>query len=444
MRNTLTIKQLTLIFALFFGIIFSLKAQQSFSLKEAVSYAMKHHVSLKNAQIDILNADARVQEIKAVGLPQINANISYTNNILRQGFVLPKEFGGGGFSRFGNTFGANGNLSLSQMVFNGSYTLGLRAADVYKELSQKALIQNKQQIIENVMKAYYSILVNEERMKILALSVGRLDSTLRETKILNEKGFVEKIDVQRLEVQSNNLKTEIWKVQELQRLSYDLLKFQMGMETTEVISLKDKLNDIELATILPKENPINFDDRIDYSILQTQKHLQELDLKNKKAEKLPTVMFNGNYGYNLTGDQVLFNGGLGYDISSISLNVSIPIFDGNARKYKIAQSSNNLDKLNQSFKLLENSINLQVTQANTMLKNGVESLNSQKRNMELAKEVVRVTKAKYQQGLGSNLEVVNAEASLKEAQTNYFAALYDVLISKVDLEKALGKLEGVE
>jgi outer membrane protein TolC len=429
-------------FILFFLIsFFSAKAQQTFSLREAVNYAIKNHVNIKNAQLDIASADARVWEIKAAGLPQINANVGYTGNIQRAGFVLPKEFGGGGFQRFGNTFAGNAGVNFNQLVFNGSYTLGLKAADVYKELSQKSMSQTKQQIAENVIKAYYSILVNEERMKILALNIGRLDSTFRETKILNEKGFVELIDVQRLEVQLNNLKTELWKVQELQRLSYDLLKFQMGMDSPEVISLKDKLTDIKIENFLVNQTVVNYNDRPEYSILQTQKHLQELDFKNAKAGALPTVSLSGNYGYNGTGNNFTFSDGVGFDISAVSLNMNIPIFDGNARKYKMAQKKQLLEKTNNTFKFLESSITLQVTQANTMLKNSIESLNSQKRNMELAKEVVRVTKAKYQQGLGSNLEVVNAESSLKEAQTNYFTSLYDLLIAKVDLDKALGKLE---
>src|ERR1700712_942347 len=130
--KSMKIKSLHFILLLFFGINYLTQAQQSFTLKEAVSYGVKNHLNVKNAQIDIVNADARVHEIKAAGLPQVTGSLIYTGNIRRPGFVLPVEFGGGGFARFGNYYAGSANVNFSQMVFNGSYTLGLRAADVYK------------------------------------------------------------------------------------------------------------------------------------------------------------------------------------------------------------------------------------------------------------------------------------------------------------------------
>ena len=208
---------------------------QSFTLKEAIDYAITHHVQIKNGQIDIANADARVNEIKAIGLPQVNGGLSYTNNLIIQRMFIPAntfnpsapanevvaaEFGvkNSGFANFG----------LTQLLFDGSYLLGLKASSVYKELSVKTLTQTKQQAAENVAKAYYGILVNEKRKNLFALNIGRLDTLLKETRALYTQGFVEKVDVQRLEVQANNLKTEFENVNRLQEMAYLLLKFQMG------------------------------------------------------------------------------------------------------------------------------------------------------------------------------------------------------------------------
>jgi outer membrane protein TolC len=424
-------------------------AQQNYTVAEAIDYAVKNHASVKNANLDIENAAARVSEIKAIGLPQINGGVNYTNNFqIARVFLPAKTFdpmakdGDVIAAKFGVAHSGNAGISLNQLIFDGSYTLGLKAADVYKELSAKMAVQNKQQIAENVAKAYYGILVNEERVKLLQINIGRLDSLIRETKAMNVQGFVEKLDVQRLEVQANNLKTETKNVERLQELGQYLLKFQMGLNIETPIVLTDKLSEIKLTEIMPSElNDFKYTSRMEYSILQTQERLAELDLKNQKASALPRVLLSGNYGFNagrpgfgdLITKQWFSNGSLG-------LGVQVPIFDGFSRKYKTIQSANNLKKVKNSYSLIENSIDMQIKQANISLKNSWESLQENQKNMDLAKEIVRVSKIKYKQGVGTNLEVLNAEAALKESQTNYFTSLYNALIAKVDLDKAQGKL----
>jgi outer membrane protein TolC len=424
-------------------------AQQSYSVNEAIEYAVKNHANVKNANLDILNASARVNEIKALGLPQLNGNVNYTNNFqIARVFLPAKTFdptaaeGDVIAAKFGVAHSGNAGVSLSQLIFDGSYTLGLKAADVYKELSAKALVQTKQQIAENVAKAYYGILVNEERIKLLQTNIGRLDSLIRDTKAMNVQGFVEKLDVQRLEVQANNLKTETKNVERLQELGLYLLKFQMGLNIEEPIELKETLSEISVDLIQPTElSDFKYAYRMEYSILQTQERLAELDLKNQKAGALPRVTLNGNYGFNTgrPGFADLFTKPW-FSNGSLGLGVNIPIFDGFARKYRTVQSENNLQKVKNSYSLLENSIDMQIKQANISLKNSWESLNENQKNMDLAKEIVRVSKIKYKQGVGTNLEILNAEAALKESQTNYFTSLYNALIAKVDLDKAQGKL----
>ena len=279
--------------------------QQSYTLREAVDYAIKNHVTIKNAQIDILNAEARVREIKGIGLPQVNGSFNYGNNLIIQKVFLPARFNNPNAPEgdvvaveFGVANSGNAGINVSQLVFDGSYLLGLKAADVYVDLPKKILTQTKQQSAENVTKAYYGILVNEERIKILDLNIGRLDSLLRDTRALNAQGFVEKIDVQRLEVQRNNLKIETKNVERLQELSYHLLKFQMGKKLTETIALTDKLQDVTLSELAPdSEQELKYGNRIEYSILQTQSKLAELDLKNQKVGVLPRVIFTGGYNY---------------------------------------------------------------------------------------------------------------------------------------------------
>ncbi|MEY3956586.1 MAG: hypothetical protein RLZ73_1041 [Bacteroidota bacterium] len=422
---------------------------QSFSLKQAVDYAITHQVQVKNSQIDLQNASAKINEIKAMGLPQVNGSLALTNNLILQRVFIPARIfnpaaaeGELIAAKFGVDNSGFANVGLSQLVFDGSYLLGLKASSVYKDLAVKSVTQSKQQVAENVTKAYYGILVNEKRMGLLSLNLARLDTLLKETRELNKQGFVEKIDVQRLDVQANNLRTELENVNRLQELSYSLLKFQMGYPMEEPIKVTESLEKIESATFnTDKAGEFSYANRIEYSILQTQENLAELDLKSIKAGYLPRLVLNANYGYNAGanafGDLVSKPW---FDNAAVTVALQIPIFDGFSKKYKAVQSANNLQKVRQSYGLLKSSIDLQRSQASITMKNALESMKEQKANLDLANEISRVTRVKYQQGVGSNLEVLNAESSIKESQANYFTALYNALIAKVEVEKANGTL----
>ena len=422
---------------------------QTYSLKQAVDYAIAHQVQVKNSQIDLQNASAKINEIKAMGLPQVNGSVALTNNLILQRVFIPAKIfnpaaaeGELIAAKFGVDNSGFANVGLSQLVFDGTYLLGLKASTVYKDLAVKSVTQSKQQVAENVTKAYYGILVNEKRQGLLALNLARLDTLLKETRELNKQGFVEKIDVQRLDVQANNLRTELENIDRLQALSYSLLKFQMGYPMEEPIRLSESLEKVELATFNTNAaGDFNYANRIEYSILQTQENLAELDLKSIKAGYMPRLVLNANYGYNAGANA--FSDLMSkqwFDNAAITVALQIPIFDGFSKKYKAVQSANNLQKVRQSYSLLKSSIDLQRSQASITMKNALESMKEQKANLDLANEISRVTRVKYQQGVGSNLEVLNAESSIKESQANYFTALYNALIAKVELEKANGTL----
>jgi len=422
---------------------------QTFSLKQAVDYAITHQVQVKNSQIDLQNASAKINEIKAMGLPQVNGSVALTNNLILQRMFIPAKIfnpsaaeGELIAAKFGVDNAGFANVALSQLVFDGSYLLGLKATSVYKDLAVKSVTQSKQQVAENVTKAYYGILVNEKRIGLLSLNLARLDTLLKETRELNKQGFVEKIDVQRLDVQANNLRTELDNVNRLQDLSYSLLKFQMGYPMEEPIRISESLEKIELATFNTNAaGEFSYANRIEYSILQTQENLAELDLKSIKAGYLPRLVLNANYGYNAGANA--FSDLMTkqwFDNAAVTVALQIPIFDGFSKKYKAVQSPNNLQKVRQSYSLLKSSIDMQRSQATITMKNALESMKEQKANLELANEISRVTRVKYQQGVGSNLEVLNAESSIKESQANYFTALYNALIAKVEVDKANGTL----
>jgi outer membrane protein TolC len=429
-------------------------SQTRFSLSEAIQYGITNNVSVKNAKTDALSAESRIGEIRAVGLPQITGSVSILDNLIIQRAFLPAQF----FDpkapedtppiavQFGVKYSGNAGIQLSQLLFNAQWLLGLKAAEAFRELAQKGESVSRMNVTESVSKAYYGVLVAEERTKLLDLNVARLDSTLNEMKALYKSGFIEKIDVDRIEVTQNNLKTEKQKVQNLIQLSYYLLKFQMGMPLDENIQLSDRITDTDVARIeleakTANDGNFSYDQRPDYSVLKTNLKLAEMDVENNKRGYYPTVAAFAGYGYN-TGRNAfgdIFSSAW-YNSANVGLSIQVPIFDGFLKKYKIQQARYTVQKTKQSIGLFEQSIDLQIKSANISIINGLETLKTQKRNLDLAQEIIRVSKIKYKAGTGSNLEIINAESSLKESQTNYFAALYDLLLAKVDLDKAKGKL----
>ncbi len=448
MKRTPLIKIATILALVELLVHFQAQAQTPYTLDAAIDYSIKNNLNIKNTQLDERSAESRIGEIRATGLPQVNVQGAFTHNLIIQTVFLPAIFNGGTPDDppigvpFGVKYQSNIAASVNQLIFSGSYLVGLKAAATYRELAKKNVTQSKVATAEAVAKAYYSAQVAVERAKVLDLNIERLDTLMRDTYATYKAGFVEKIDVDRLEVQLNNLKTERQKVQNLIELSYTLLKFQMGMPLTDQIVLTDIVDENDAENLPePSSNAVDYNKRIEYSLLDTQGELAELDIRRIRSGYLPAVSAFASYGYN-TGrnsfGEVLTD--KWFNNAAIGLNVNIPIFDGFTKKYQLQQAQITSDKVRQGRDLLTQSIDLQVQQSNITLSNSLQTLSTQQRNVDLAEEVVRVSKIKYQEGVGSNIEVINAESSLKEAQTNYFAALYDVLIAKVDLSKARGEL----
>lgn len=430
------------------------KVEEGMTLAECLEYAFQNNETLKNAALEQKIAKADVGVTKADGLPQINGSISYSNNVAIQTQFLPAVFFADDPTevpadappvpvQFGVQHTGNAGISISQMIFDGSYFVGLKAARTYADLMQKNFNQSKVDITEQVMKAYYTVLVNEERQKLINSNFNRLDTLLNETQIMYENGFAEKIDVDRIRVQFNNAKTEKEKSNRLTEVSYLLLKFQMGMPIEQEIQLADDISSIDMKLEMEDEVDFKYTDRIDYETLQINRALVNLDLKNNRVQYLPGLTANASAGYNTGVNEF----GMITDFSDqwfqygfFGFSLDIPIFDGLRKYHNIQKNQLQLQQLENQTRQLENNIDLEIVQAKVNLQNNVETLEVQRENLELARNVYDVAKIKYQEGVGSNLEVITAEDELQTAETNYFSALYDALIAKVDLERALGDL----
>jgi len=425
---------------------------QNYTLEQCIDYALNHSLSVANAKADLEIAKAQVGITRADGLPQINAGSSMSHNYKLTVAFLPAQFvnpnaPSGEFVAlpFQPPFQGNAAISANQMIFDATWFLGLRAAAVYTQLAERSITRSKVEVIEGVTKAYYGLLIAQERMGLLDANVRRVEALLNETKAMYANGFVEKIDVDRLEVSFNNLKVEQQRLARLIEMSKSFLKFQMGLRQTDEITLGESLQQMNPdALLLQAQVQENFDYKLrpEYSLLEIQRELNILAVKRDRLGYLPrlfaTFQYGGLVGPSNAGD--LFKFGNWNSFGNVGLTLSIPIFDGMRRHYLIQKSRLDLIKTENTLLNLRRSIDLEQQQAQTNLANAIDNLQTQRKNMELAAEVARISRIKYKEGVGSNLEVINAENDYKQAETGYYNALYEALIAKVDLDKAKGRL----
>ena len=429
---------------------FSAMAQTEYSLEQAVEYALLNNENVQIAELNRQDADAQVFETRADGLPQVTGNFNFTNNLVVQRSPIPRAFisqnpddPGIALLQFGAEYSSNLGINATQMLWDGSFFIGLKAARMLREKVDVDKVKAEVDVIEQVTKAYYLVLVNQSRIGQIEANIANLDSTLRETRLLYENGFAEKIDVTRLQVQVNNLRAEKSGVEQAINTSLNLLKMSMGMPVSESIALTDALESIDFEYDLNEVSSFSPAQRVEAQQLDYLRKLAVLDVKNVTAGYIPTVTLNAGWGRNTGTNSFsdLWVGKNWFSSSTVGMNVNIPIFDGMRKKYSIQRKKVQLQTLDNQYRLLSNDLNNQLLSAREALDVSLRRLEVQEANMELAQEVNDITREKYREGVGSNLEVLNADEDFKEAETNYLSALYDAIIAKVDLDKALGKLK---
>jgi outer membrane protein len=435
-------------------------ATGSFTLEECIDYALQHNANVKNERLNMAISKTQVGEIMAQGLPQINANGELNHNLEIPVSFLPGLM----FQRpdvdfvpvpFGVPWQANANISASQMIFDGSYFVGLQAAKVYRELAEKDTRRTEIEVAEGVSLAYFGALVAEERLALLQNNLQRLDSLHRETQAMYQNGFAEAIDLQRVRVNLNNVRTQYNNVQRSLQVNLNALKFQMGMRLDRDIQLEQGIEDFVLQESPMEQNDFEYENRVEYQQLQVNRNLSRFNLKNNKIQYLPTLSAVANLGWNagkpqfnelfeptedIPMDDGVMRARTWNRFMVVGLRVNVPIFDGLLKANRIRRNKLELEQIENQFVNLENSIDFEINQTYINLQNSLESLAAQQENMELAREVFRVSKIKYQQGVGSNLEVIEAENAFKEAETNYFNALYEALVARTSYRKATGTL----
>ncbi|PBQ32714.1 transporter [Sphingobacteriaceae bacterium] len=423
----------------------------SFSLQESIDYSLKHSPNYLNAELDLKSADFRRKEITGMGLPQIAGSIDFKDYLSIPTSLLPAQiFGGpeGTFLpvKFGTKYNATAGLSANWNILNSDYFFGLQAQKEYMNLSKISVTRSKADLVSQVTKAYYTVVISRDRLKSLDANIVKLKKTYDDTKATNAQGIMfELIDVERLEVQYNNLLTEQEKTLRLIEISASLLKFQMGYAVNDPITLTDSLN-VE-SNFQELSKTVDVTQRPDYKLLTSQQTLLDLDVKRLKYQFLPSLTLYGSYQYNAQRNEFNFfeasNGDPSkkwFKVALVGATLNLNIFTGWQRMNRIEQTKITAYKNQNTIKNLELAAQLEASTASVNYTNAYSSLLRQKKNLELAEHVAEVARKKYQSGIGSNIEVVTAESDLTSAQTNYYNSVFDMIVAKTDYLKATGTL----
>lgn len=450
-------KKILLIGALLL-VAFSSYAQKSMSLEECVGYALENHLSIKNAVLNEEKSKAQIVEARSTGLPQVNGSLQGIGNPKIQSQFVPE--GTFGPNEDGSEINANrvvpftlavpysadASVTATQLLFNNTYFVGLEGAKTYQEVAVKQTDMQIEDVKVNVTKAYFGALVNQERKELLTANKVQIVKLQSDAEIMVKEGMMERIELSKLSVSLNNLITEIEKVEAFQRISENLLKFNIGMPLSESIVLSDDLEDVLAKTEVSSASQQNVDERIDFQLLKMQGRINELILSDLKMKILPDANIFGtlgaNYGAIKLKENPIFNFSENWaSYARVGFQVNVPLFSSGRYRSKIDQAKVDVDMHNNQMELAKQSYELEYNQHLENFLNYKTSLNRLEKNKDLAQEVYDNAQIKYKNGVGSNYDIVVSETQLKEAQTNYLGAIYDLLITKVDLDKSAGSFK---
>lgn len=410
-------------------------------LDECVNYALTNHPDIKVAELAIKDADWQIKENKGYGLPQLAGGVDYQYFIQRPGIPQSALFPGGTDDKvyFNAYHGLTPNLSLNQLFYSRDYGIALRASQTYRDYAQSGLTLARQNVRFQVIDAYLPTLIITESVDILDKNISSIEKLLNETSAINKAGFAEQLDVDRLELSLSVLRSDRSNLLRQQEIVVNVLKFAMGMPVSDSLVPADDLDALLIKYAdTDLSSQINYMNRAEYLQILKGRELGLLDVDRNSKTWIPTV--SGFLQYSPG-----WQGGFGTDpkwffIPSAMTGVSLyfSIWDGGITKAKRERARIGVEEIDQQKRQLENAIILEVDNARKQYVNALERVSNQRKNLTLAERIFDTTQTKYKAGVGSSFEVVQAEQAVYTAQKNVIDALYDLVLAKSAVKKALG------
>jgi outer membrane protein TolC len=432
-----------------FGILPFAKAQtiHPMSAPEAIEMAKKYNIMVKASVADLQIQEQTNKEVTALALPKITGTGAATDYFNIPVTLVPGEFFGGPPGtytavKFGQKFITSGGVNLTQTVFDGSVFVGLKARTALLDYYRKAIDLSVENLSVQVYKTYYQLIVSRTQIQLQDSNVKRAAKLLNDTRIMNENGFAEKLDVDKAAVQLTNLQTAKQNTETAIINGFTFLKFLVGVPAQDSIVLTTEFSEADLLGGVPMDTAYSYQNRNDFQSLQIQKQLNDFDIRRYQAAYYPTLNLNAAYQKNAAGNTYdLFTpSGTWFTSSYIGLSLNVPIFEGFAKNARLKKARITAALTNEQVENLKLSIGQEVAQARNTFMNAVRTMTAQKSNMQTADLVYSQTKKKFESGLSTNTDLSNAQQDLITAQYNYVNALYTAVIAKVDFLKAIGKI----
>ncbi len=417
---------------------------REFSLQAVQEYAVQHSYDSRKSQLDIMTAQKQLRETVASGLPQIESVIGYTNNLELTTVLIPNFFEGEFDEKipvqFGTKHNANVDFQVNQLIFSGSYFVGLQTSKIFRRLADENHTRTQLNVLETVTNTYTLILVTEESERILAANLVNLEKTLYEVTERHKEGFVAETDVDLVNIAVTKLKNGLQAIQRQKGVAYKLLNFQMGLDLNERLVLTDKLEDI-LQRIDPQKlntkEPFDLDGNIDYQVLKTQEKLSEMAMKNEKMKYWPTITAFYTFQWNAFRDAFNFFSAKErwFRTQMLGVNVNIPIFKSGAQKARVQKATIALKQAQTAREQAAEGLALDAARTRADLESAYDNYVNTRENMRLSKKVYDVTLIKYKEGVASSMDLTQAHDQYLTAQSEFIQAMSGLLVVKNKLDR---------
>jgi outer membrane protein TolC len=425
-----------------FVTMFSQENTQRFSLQEAIDYALEHNRTAKNAERDIAAAKKQKWETIATGLPQIDGAISYINNIERQFPGI--DFDGDGAVDIGAKQNITPTITLSQLIFDGSYLVGLQSAKVFLEISKNAKEKTDLEIRKAVINAYGNVLLAEESVQILQRNIDVLEKNLYELTKIYENGLEEEESVEQLQITLSGLQSNMNNTKRLKDLSYQMLNLTLGLDINDTTVLTDNLLNLAVDNmqfnVFDTGNSI--ENTIDYKIANNNKVSKELLVKLEQSRALPTLsgFLTGSYIGNNEKFRFLDNSQTWVGTAAFGVNLNIPIFGSGLKSARTQRAKINLEKAKDDLTETEQKLKLQIASAKSDFKFAIEDYENKKQNLNLAERIEKKNQTKFFEGIASSFDLRQAQTQLYSSQQEFLQAMLDVINKKAELETVLNTI----
>jgi outer membrane protein TolC len=418
----------------------------SFSLEEAVNYALDSSYTAINARRDVAKALKQKWETTADGLPQINGSVDYQNQLKQPVTFIPAEFSGGEPGTFTPvTFGAkqsaNLTATLSQVIFDGSYLVALKASTAFLEFSENANEKTRLEVRKGVINAYGGVLLTEESVSIVEKNIDAITDNLSETQALYEEGFAEEEDAEQLQITKLQLENQLSNTKRQADIAKQMFNLALGIPVSAPVVFKDGLEQLTLENVSLdiSEQELAVEENVDYKIADNLTKQRELELKLEKSKALPSVNAFVNYGTQTQDDDfVFFDSDTRWFQSSIfGVSINVPIFSSLKRSARTQRAAIALDQAQTDLEQTIQQIQLDTDTARSDYQFAIESYQTAQKNLELAERIENKNQIKFREGISTSFDLRQAQTQLYNAQQELLQSMVNVITTKAELETVL-------